>query len=41
MYGLSVGGEEASIVVKTSDLQKAESVFEKRGIQMLSDKDLQ
>ena len=41
MYGLSVGGEEASIVVKTSDLQKAESVFEERGIQMLSDKDLQ
>lgn len=40
MYGLSVGGEEASIVVKTSDLQKAENVFEKHGIEMLSDKDL-
>lgn len=40
MYGLSVGGEEASIVVKTSDLQKAENVFEKHGIQTLSDKDL-
>ena len=40
MYGLSVGGEEASIVVKTSDLQKAEQVFEVHGIQTLSDKDL-
>ena len=40
MYGLSVGGEEASIVVKTSDLQIAESVFEKHGIQTLSDNDL-
>ena len=40
MYGLSVGGEAASIVVKTSDLQKAEQVFEVHGIQTLSDKDL-
>ena len=27
MYGLTVAGDEASIVVKTSDLQKASEVF--------------
>ncbi len=32
MYGLSVAGEEASIVVKTSDENKAAQVFEKHGI---------
>lgn len=32
MYGLSVAGEEASIVVKTSDENKAAEVFEKHGI---------
>ena len=37
MYGLSVSSDVASIVVKTSDLQKAENVFEKYGIQTLSD----
>ncbi len=36
MYGLSVAGEEASIVVKTSDTDKAEQVFEKHGIVTLS-----
>lgn len=36
MYGLSVAGEEASIVVKTSDTDKAEQVFEKYGIVTLS-----
>ena len=36
MYGLSVGGEEASIVVKTSDLEKANAVFEKYKIETLS-----
>ena len=34
-YGLSFAGEEASIVIKTSDLEKAKEVFEVRGIQML------
>ena len=29
MYGLSVAGEEASIVVKPSDLERANAVFEK------------
>ena len=40
MYGLSVGGEEASIVVKTSDLALADKVFEKHGIETLSDTQL-
>ena len=40
MYGLSVAGEEACIVVKTSDLEKAESVFSAHGIQTLSDTQL-
>ncbi|MBR2622640.1 MAG: amino acid-binding protein [Clostridia bacterium] len=32
MYGLSVAGEEASIVVKPSDLEKANAVFEKHQV---------
>ncbi len=36
MYGLSVGGGDASIVVKTSDLEKADEIFAKRGIETLS-----
>ena len=36
MYGLSVGGDEASIVVKTSDLDKADDVFARHDIQTLS-----
>ena len=36
MYGLSTTSEEASIVVKTSDLDKADEVFEKHGIETLS-----
>ncbi len=37
MYGLTLSGDEASIVVKTSDLAKAEEVFAKHGIETLSD----
>lgn len=40
MYGLSVGGEEASIVVKTSDLALADAMFTKHGIETMSDADL-
>ncbi len=36
MYGLSVDGGNASIVVKTSDLEKADEIFAKRGIKTLS-----
>ena len=35
MYGLSIEGEEASIVIKTSDLEKADEVFTKYGIQTM------
>lgn len=40
MYGLSFGGDEASIVVKTSDLQKAAQVFAKHGIETLTESEL-
>ena len=36
MYGLSVGGDDASIVVKTSDLEKADETFAKHGIETMS-----
>ncbi len=36
MYGLSVDGEDASIVVKTSDLEKVDEIFAKRGIETIS-----
>ncbi len=35
MYGLSVGGGDASIVVKTSDLDKAREVFSRRGVETI------
>lgn len=40
MYGLSFGGDEASIVIKTSDAARAEEVFAKYGIETLSDAEL-
>ena len=40
MYGLSIAGEEASIVVKTSDAKKAETIFARHGIVTLSEKSL-
>ena len=36
MYGLSVAGNDASIVIKTSDLEKADEVFAKRSIETIS-----
>ncbi len=36
MYGLSMHGGDASIVVKTSDLEKADAIFQKRGVETLS-----
>ncbi len=41
MYGLSVGGEDASIVVKTSDFERASEVFQKNGIETLTTEYLQ
>ena len=36
MYGLSVDGDEASVVLKASDLVKADAVLEKNGVKTLS-----
>ena len=40
MYGLSIDGEEASVVLKTSDIIKAESVLSEQGVKTLSTKDI-
>ncbi len=40
MYGLSIDGEEASVVLKTSDIIKAEKVMEKQGVKTLSSEDI-
>lgn len=40
MYGLSIDGTSASVVLKTSDIEKAEKVFEKQGVITLSSKDI-
>ena len=40
MYGLSIDGEEASVVLKTSDIAKAEEVLAKQGVKTLSTKDI-
>ena len=40
MYGLSIDGEEASVVLKTSDIVKAEEVLSKQGVKTLSTKDI-
>ena len=36
MYGLSIDGEEASVVLKTSDLEKAEELLAEKGVATLS-----
>ena len=40
MYGLSIDGDQASVVLKTSNIKKAESVFENSGVSMLSSSDI-
>ena len=40
MYGLSIDGEEASVVLKASDLAKAEEVLHKTGVKTLSSEDI-
>lgn len=40
MYGLSIDGEEASVVLKTSDIKKAEEVLGVQGVKTLSTKDI-
>lgn len=40
MYGLSIDGDEASVVLKTSDIYKAELVLEEQGVKTLSSEDI-
>ncbi len=40
MYGLSIDGEEASVVLKTTDINKAEEVLNIQGVKTLSTKDI-
>ncbi len=40
MYGLSIDGDEASIVLKTSDIAKAEEVLKEKGVKTLSTSDI-
>ena len=40
MYGLSIDGEEASVVLKTSDVLKAEEVLDGKGVKTLSAEDI-
>ena len=40
MYGLSIDGEEASVVLKASDLAKAEEVLLKVGVKTLSSEEI-
>ena len=40
MYGLSVDGDDASVVLKASDLDKAEKILHDAGIKTLTEKDI-
>ena len=40
MYGLSIDGQEASVVLKTSDVLKAEEVLGSKGVKTLSAEDI-
>ena len=40
MYGLSIDGAEASVVLKTSDLSKADKVLADKGVQTLSSEEI-
>ena len=40
MYGLSIDGDEASVVLKTSNIAKAEEVLKDKGVKTLSTKDI-
>lgn len=41
MYGLSIDGQEASVVLKTSNVEMAELVFKSKGVKTLSPKDIE
>ncbi len=40
MYGLSIDGDEASVVLKASDLAKADEILTVRGVKTLSSDDI-
>ena len=40
MYGLSTDGDEASVVLKTSDLEKASKILSENGIETLTNENL-
>ncbi len=40
MYGLSIDGAQASVVLKTSDIDKAEAIFKERNVKTLSSEDI-
>jgi hypothetical protein len=40
MYGLSTDGDEASVVLKTSDLDKALNILTENGIKTLTNENL-
>ena len=41
MYALATGSDDASIVIKTADLEKAAGVLENTGVELISSKDLE
>ena len=40
MYGLSIDGAEASVVLKASDVEKAEKIFAEKKVKTLSSEDI-
>ena len=40
MYGLSIDGKEASVVLKASDIEKADAIFAARGVKTLSSEEI-
>ena len=40
MYGLSIDGKEASVVLKASDLKKTEEILDRHNVKTLSSKDI-
>lgn len=40
MYGLSIDGESASVVLKASDLEKASAILEEKGVKTLSSEEI-
>lgn len=41
MYALATGSDDASIVIKTADLEKAAKILEETGVEVISSKELE